>query len=52
LITGVSSVAVLVNDAMKSAERSGVEFAKELTVTSWGATAIQNDPDGNEFEIP
>jgi catechol 2,3-dioxygenase-like lactoylglutathione lyase family enzyme len=32
-------------------KENGVEFAKELTVTSWGATAILKDPDGSEFEI-
>lgn len=31
--------------------KNGVEFAEELTATSWGKLAILRDPDGNEFEI-
>ncbi|HEV2390587.1 MAG TPA: VOC family protein [Nitrososphaerales archaeon] len=29
----------------------GVEFAQELTATSWGKMAVLKDLDGNEFEI-
>ncbi len=32
-------------------KKNGVEFAEELTTTSWGRYAILRDPDGNEFEI-
>ena len=32
-------------------KRKGVEFAEELTTTSWGKYAVFKDPDGNLFEI-
>jgi lactoylglutathione lyase len=40
-----------VKKTYRELKEDGVEFAKELTVTSWGAMAILKDPDGNEFEI-
>jgi lactoylglutathione lyase len=32
-------------------KKNGVDFAEELTTTTWGKYAIFKDPDGNEFEI-
>jgi catechol 2,3-dioxygenase-like lactoylglutathione lyase family enzyme len=32
-------------------KRKGVEFAVDLTTTTWGKYAILKDPDGNEIEI-
>jgi catechol 2,3-dioxygenase-like lactoylglutathione lyase family enzyme len=32
-------------------KKKGVEFAEELTTTSWGKYAVLKDPDGNLFEI-
>jgi catechol 2,3-dioxygenase-like lactoylglutathione lyase family enzyme len=40
-----------VEEAYRELKGKGVEFAEELTTTSWGKYAIFQDPDGNLFEI-
>jgi len=40
-----------VEETYRRLKRKGVEFAEELTTSSWGKYALLKDPDGNLIEI-
>lgn len=49
---GNTGIAFYCADPKKEAaqlKKKGVEFAKDVTVESWGTYALIKDPDGNEF---